>query len=139
MEIKINTEYEVLTPDGFKSFYGIKKNVNNYLEITLNNGEKLGVTNKHIFVINNKNVYANQLSVGDKLTGIDVDLEIIGINPINEFTNVFDLIEVDDGNIYYTNNVISHNCAFIGSGDNVVEGDVIRKQELENEIGRAHV
>lgn len=132
MEIKINTDYEVLTPDGFKPFYGVKKNLNKYLEIVLNNGEKIGVTYEHIFIINDKNVYANQLGIGDKLTGVNGDLEIIGINPVNEFTDVYDLIEVDGGNVYYTNNILSHNCAFIGSGDNVIEGEVLRKQEEIN-------
>ena len=134
MEIKLNTEYEVLTPDGFKPFYGIKKSVNKYIEITLQNGEKIGVTNNHVFVINNKNVFANELKIGDELDCYDEKLIIINICNVDKLTDVYDLIEVDGGNVYYTNNILSHNCAFIGSGDNVIDGQVLRKQEEVNVI-----
>lgn len=132
MEVRINTEYEVLTPNGFKPFYGVKKNTNKYLTITLNTGEKIGVTHKHIFVVNDINIYADELKIGDKLCGFEIDLEIIKIDEVNDFTDVYDLIEVEGGNIYYTNNILSHNCAFIGSGDNVIDGEAIQKQESEN-------
>ena len=134
MNIKLNTEYEVLTPNGFKDFYGIKQIQNQYLKISLNNGEEIGITPNHIFVINNVEILAKDIKIGDKLQGIDDELIVTSITPVDEFTDVYDLIEVDGGNIYYTNKILSHNCAFIGSGDNVIEGSIIRKQEQENVI-----
>jgi hypothetical protein len=135
MKIKLNTEYEVLTPNGFKDFFGIKQTENTYNKIIFNNGEEIGVTDNHIFIdINNRQLKANELNVGDCLQGTNGELVIESITKIDEITNVYDLIEVADGNIYYTNNILSHNCAFIGSGDNVIEGQVLRKQEEINVI-----
>lgn len=132
MNIKLNTEYEVLTPNGFKDFYGIKQIQNQYLKISLNNGEEIGITPNHIFVINNVEILAKDIKIGDKLQGIDDELIVTSITPVDEFTDVYDLIEVDGGNIYYTNKILSHNCAFIGSGDNVIDGAILEKQILMN-------
>ncbi len=135
MNIKLNSDYEVLTPSGFKDFYGIKQTKNTYLKIILDNNEEIGVTYNHIFIDKNNNqILAKNLSVGDVLFGLNGDLVIKSITPVDEFTDVYDLIEVSDGNIYYTNDILSHNCAFIGSGDNVIEGEVLRKQEEINVI-----
>jgi len=133
MNIKLNSDYEVLTPNGFKDFYGIKQTKNTYLKIILENNEEIGITYNHIFIDKHDNqIYAKDLNVGDTLVGLNGELSVVSITPIDIFTDVYDLIEVADGNIYYTNNILSHNCAFIGSGDNVIEGSIIRKQEEEN-------
>lgn len=128
MNIKLNTEYEVLTPNGFKDFYAIKQIKKTYLKISFNNGEEIGITPNHIFVINNVEILAKDIKIGDKLQGIHDELIVISITPVDEFTDVYDLIEVDGGNIYYTNNILSHNCAFIGSGDNVIDAAILEKQ-----------
>lgn len=130
--MKINNDYMVLTPNGFKDFDGIKKSINSYLEFILENGKSIGVTSNHIFVIDNNEVFANTLKLGDYLETIDGKSLIIGIKEDKNKNNVFDLINVADGNIYYTNDILSHNCAFIGSGDNVVDAEAIRTQELTN-------
>jgi hypothetical protein len=132
MEIKGNCEYEILTPYGFKDFQGIKKLKNKYIKFIFENSEEIGVTHNHIFVNNGVEILAKNLNIGDYLQGYETQLKILEINYVNEFTDVYDLIEVNDGNVYYTNNVLSHNCAFIGSGDNVVDAAVLEKQLQTN-------
>ena len=77
--MKINNDYMVLTPNGFKDFDGIKKSINSYLEFILENGKSIGVTSNHIFVIDNNEVFANTLKLGDYLETIDGKSLIIGI------------------------------------------------------------
>lgn len=59
----------------------------------------------------------------EKLTAVDIlsDKE----------TELFDLVEVE-GHAYLTNDISSHNCDFIGSGDNLIDGDTMR--ELERHV-----
>ena len=81
MKIKLNTEYEVLTPNGFKDFFGIKQTENTYNKIIFTNGEEIGVTDNHIFIdINNRQLKTNELNVGDCLQGTNGELVIKSIS-----------------------------------------------------------
>lgn len=39
---------------------------------------------------------------------------------------LYDVVEVDDGNIFNVDGIVSHNCSFITSGKSVVPGPIIQ-------------
>lgn len=105
-------DLEVLTENGFKSFDGIKKSTTNkYINIYFNDDTKILCTYNHKFLFNKQFTYASELSVGDILN----DKTITNIEYIDSGRkeDVYDLINVSDGNHYITNGVTSHNCAFV--------------------------
>lgn len=110
MEIKKNKKYSVLTENGFKKYDSIKKTLTNLtLKIEFSDGSGLECTDKHLIKRQDKFVYAKDLVVGDIIS----NLVITKILTSREEKFVYDLINVEDGHEYITNNVTSHNCAFV--------------------------
>lgn len=108
----INTEYEVLTDDGFKDFDGIKKTIRtDNIKFTFSDKTEIIVTPEHRFRVS-KNIFrrASKIDINHKIKNKKVISKEINVSCSNEF---FDLINVSDGNHYITNSVTSHNCAFI--------------------------
>lgn len=90
---------EVLTPDGFKPFLGIKKKVG---QVYRYDGTE--VTLDHQFKINGA-----WHTAGDLVSPTDEIYE----------ADVFDLIEVE-GHEYITDGKVSHNCGFLGSAGTLI-------------------
>jgi hypothetical protein len=111
-------EFEVLTPLGFKKFDGIKKVKSLLFKVLFENGIVLECTENHLL----------QTSNGDKKLKDICNDEIIFLNEKTKIKNieiiscdeedVYDLVNVQDINRYYTNGILSHNCCdFIMSGE----------------------
>lgn len=104
----------IKTLNGYSPFKGIRKlTVSKTLKIFFGN-ESIEVSEDHRFVIFGKEVYANELKVGDTLqteleTSIITNIEVFG-----DRKDVYDVLETED-HTYITNSVVSHNCSFLGS------------------------
>jgi hypothetical protein len=111
MGLKDNTRYEVLTEDGFKDFSGIKQTlVDSTLLISFTDGTNLECTTGHLLKKNSEFVAAESLSVGDIISGKTIS--VIEKKEISD-TVVYDLLDVEDTSSYLTNDITSHNCAFL--------------------------
>src|ERR1035441_2173605 len=112
MNIKKNIEWEILTPDGWSDFSGIKKIEKEfYYKITYSDDSILEGSDRHkIKLLDNSFCYLADLQIGDITS---TNLKIINIEIINEKISLYDLLDVDENNEYITNNVTSHNCAFV--------------------------
>ena len=131
-----NTNYEILNSEGqFVNFLGIdKKNKKSGLSITLENGDNIKCSDNHIFLVNNMNVHANSLTVNNSyLSTLEGDYWVRSIEKITNETIMYDIVEADMGYSYVTNNIISHNCSFLGSGDNFIAEEYIKNIQ-ENQI-----
>lgn len=132
----INTKYEIEIADGkFVDFHGIKKeSKNEFLRITLENGNHIDCSTDHIFIVGNKNITANSLSIdGGYLSTIDGDYYITNIEHIQGDVELFDIVESGDDFFYVSNGIINHNCSFLGSGDNFISEEYLQRIE-EKEI-----
>lgn len=110
MEILKIDGFEVLTENGFKDFYGIKETVGQIHRIEFDDGSDLECSSNHLIKDENSNfIEASEIEVGFKTS--------TGLTAINKEQiadgDLFDLLDVADGHHYTTNNVESHNCAFI--------------------------
>lgn len=119
--------YKVLTSDGYSDFDGIsKKIVNKTLNILLENNKSIEVSENHNFIIQNVTVKAKTLKVGDCLELKDNILErIIDIKILNEKKEVYDILETKNHS-YYANDILNHNCQFLGSSYTLLNPDVLR-------------
>lgn len=111
MQLK-NDIYEVLTPSGFSDFFGIQTNdVDVLFHILFSDNTTIDCTQGHLLKFPNGDfLEACFISVGDVLYG---GLTVIDVQYTEGSFEVFDLLEVELDNEYFTNEVVSHNCAFI--------------------------
>lgn len=106
--------FEVLTDNGFKSFSGIKQTTGSIFRTTLNDGSYIDSSIGHLVKMKNgEYTRIDDLKYGDILSS---GLSVIETKFL-EHGDLFDLTNVDDGNHYTTNNIESHNCAFIENFD----------------------
>lgn len=116
-ELNLNSKYEVLTPSGWANFDGVnKKTVNQTIIIKFKDGSVLHCTEKHLIKIEGEFIAAEWVAVGQKIENKIVDNIEYSYEPIE----VFDLVNVNRGNEYYTNDIVSHNCEFMGSAGTLI-------------------
>lgn len=107
-----NTNYEILTPSGWKSFRGInlidKKIV---FRITFKNGKIVDATADHYFFVDNKKIKLKNLKVNDLIDTTDGPQQIQCIVEKSS-TTVYDIVEVDDPEHKFivNKNIITKNC-----------------------------
>ncbi len=118
MSYLVNTRYQVKTPSGWQNFDGIKKTSRKGLiKISFASGKYITCTSEHKFLDLNQNlVYAKDLTFGSCLVD-DVVENFEFFESLEE--NVYDLINVENGHLYYTNGIVSSNCAFIRDFDEI--------------------
>lgn len=126
--------YKILTPDGYKSFAGIrclgKKPI---FRLEFDNEIWLECTINHkLFVSDTLRVTVDQLVVGDTVLSTTGPCQILSIIDTNTSQLVYDLIEVDSGHRYYTNGVLSSNCEFIIWDETLVNpGHLVEMQGID--------
>ena len=134
--MQLNTKYEILNSNNeFVEFLGIdkaKKDV--MLSITLDNGMKIKCSENHIFLVNDMNIHATSLKPNKTyLSTISGDSIVRGVEKLNGDFELYDIVDAISGYSYITNGIISHNCSFLGSGDNFIAEEYLKRIE-ENEI-----
>lgn len=132
-----NNKYEVSTSEGFKSFDGVRRlpKKQSVMKITFENNSFIKVTSNHEFVVDDFEVMAKNLKVGDSLQSFDKKIKITKIKKLKKKIWVYDLLEVkSSGNSYFTEGVLSHNCVFIGSSSTLVDPDILERIEIKDPI-----
>lgn len=123
------SNYKVLTPNGYMSFEGIRKLHKPVLKFnTLN--KQIRVTYDHPFVIEGETVLANTLKVGDVLELKNKKTELITDIQPDGYEDVYDLINVSNGNTYYANDIHVHNC-FLQTGESAIDEAFFEKLKAE--------
>lgn len=126
--IKNNSEWEVLTPTGWQDFEGIKKiEKDQTIEIVLDQNYSLKCSTSHQIFVNKNNecsfLFAELVERGDfVLCDDDQYRKVESVEKRNETCDMYDLINVSNGFEYYTNHILSHNCAYIENFDELWVG-----------------
>lgn len=107
----LNTNnYQVLSKNGFQKFSGIKKSISNEtLNLYFDDETIFTCTQYHFIEKDYTFIPACLLIVGDTIN----DKKITKITTNTKPIDVYDLLEVNNGNVYYTDDILSHNCAFL--------------------------
>jgi hypothetical protein len=116
IDYKDINEWEVLTPNGWQSFSGIKKvNKSIYVKLIFKSKNILVCSVGHkLKRIDNVFVDTKKIKRGTKIIGKNNNIEIVKEKIlVNNNIDLYDLIEVSNGHEYYSNNILSSNCAFI--------------------------
>lgn len=104
-----NETVKILTENGFKDFYGIKvSKAKTLIFLETNAKKKLLCTSEHrIKLSNGKFIEAKDISIGEILSNKE---KISKKEIIEKECEVYDVLNVSDGNEYLTNGITSHNC-----------------------------
>lgn len=107
-----NTEYEILTPSGWKDFRGVTNSgKKTTFLLQLENGNSVSATKAHFFFVDNAKIAVEQLKHGDIIDTLDGPQRISSIEE-QPPTNVYDIIEVaDEHHRFYVNSgIVTGNC-----------------------------
>jgi hypothetical protein len=108
-----NAEWEVLTPDGYQDFKGLSIGKNKVVKITLENGIELTCTADHkIFYTLDDCKACGEYVVGESVYTYDGIKKITDIKH-GDTSTVYDLVDVSNGNRFYGDSVLVHNCLLI--------------------------
>jgi hypothetical protein len=121
MSFVLNRHYEILTPDGFRSFVGLHCIQQSTISVFTRSGRILTGSAKHRILTPNGFTILGNLIVGDyvqTLFGLDC---VERLTSYEEITNLYDPIDVDHPEqAFYTDEIISHNCSFMGSANTLI-------------------
>lgn len=93
MNVKRNTEWEILTPDGFKDFNGVSLSVKKLQKIYIQGHEPIWASKKHYFYVNGKKTRVADLKKSGHIDSIEGPKRYRKSN-IFEVQNAYDIIEV---------------------------------------------
>jgi hypothetical protein len=118
----INDSFEILTPTGWQNFLGIKRSVKKTVVVKFNDESIFACTADHEIKVN-----GNFITVGSlKPRNIVYGKSVVSIC-LNHDEFVYDPIEVSNGNQYYSEEIINHNCNFLGSSLTLIDADAIAR------------
>ena len=128
---KLNKNITVKTPSGFKSFSGIQKVYKPFYHwIIFDDGSEIKCSDNHSF--GKEQIKASTIKVDDLLQGKKVVYNEI----VEEGIYLYDLLDVGEDNLYYSNDVVSHNCEFLGSTNTLINASKLRNLVYEDPIKR---
>jgi hypothetical protein len=103
-----NLRYEILTPDGWSDFKGIRRSKNVCLRLVFNDKTAFECTKEHQILIGDRWICAKELNVGDTISGKTI-VDILQ----TEEQYVYDPVDVEKNNQYLSDEIVSHNCCMI--------------------------
>lgn len=125
--MKINTKYEIKTPNGWESFSGIQKiSKKGKSIITLERGMQLTCSLNHQIYTEHGWIKSEYLKQGQKVKTEFGFLSIVNIEKIIVESEFYDILDAGKDKCYYTNGIVSHNCQFIGSSNTLISPSKLR-------------
>lgn len=120
---QLTNQYEVLTPEGWSDFDGIQKTKKyDSLKISFTDGSDIHTSFNHKFIVDDKEIESRKLNIGDNIN----HKTIVDISYQHSPIWLYDLLDVKKNNIYYTDNLISHNCSFVGSAGTLIDPTTLK-------------
>jgi len=90
-----NEKYDILTPNGWQSFSGIRCNgINDLYKVSTETGECVTATKEHRFIVNGKKTKVRDIKQGDMLPTEKIIKSVM----FDRADDVYDIIEVENDN-----------------------------------------
>ena len=125
--LKENSRYEILTPSGFRDFTGVQKLQKSVIRFVCGD-VSCRVAQNHPFVIDGISRIADDMVIGDFLSHSKLgNIPITDIIRYDDIVDVYEPLNVDGGNVYYGDDILHHNCNFLGSESTLLTETVLKK------------
>lgn len=132
---KPNSRYLIRSPNGYSPFLGVqKKTVSTLYTITFDDNTSIRCSGGHAFLSETGFVRAETLFIGQNVTGKTVT----EISYLDGSFDVYDPVEVEDNNSYYSKGVISHNTEFLGSTHTLISSSKLKMMMLNSDDATIH-
>lgn len=128
-DVKINDRFMIKTNNGYETFDNIISKGSMKTLLFKTNNESIEVSFKHKFVVNNIEVVAETLRIGDYLETINGLEPIISIEEQQSEKEVFDILNTNS-HTFIANNINNHNCSFLGSSHTLISSDKLAKMTI---------
>ncbi len=118
-------QYKILTPDGYENFLGVNKITKScYIHLKFSNGKEIKCSEDHPFLTIDGLILAKELDKKTLVLTKDGDgCFVISKRKIKRKIDLYDIVNSGEKHLYYTNDIISHNCNFLGSTNTLVTGE----------------
>jgi hypothetical protein len=129
--------HKILSPEGLVSFFGINKiTKDSYIHLKFSNGNELKCSLDHPLSTIDGIIKAKDL---DKFTEIytkDGGCFLKKSKIIEQQIDLYDIVNSGIDHLYYSNNIVSHNCEFLGSVDTLINASKLRSLVYEDPLKR---
>jgi len=129
--------HKILSPEGLVSFFGINKiTKDSYIHLKFSNGNELKCSLDHPLSTIDGIIKAKDL---DKFTEIytkDGGCFLKKSKIIEQQIDLYDIVNSGIDHLYYSNNIVSHNCEFLGSVNTLISPAKLRNLVYEDPIKR---
>jgi hypothetical protein len=136
----LNDKYRINSPEGFVNFFGINKIVKDrYIHLQFSNGKDLKCSEDHPISTINGIVKAKNL---DKKTEIYTRYKtgcfVTSKSLIKNEIDLYDIVNCGTQHLYYTNDIVSHNCEFLGSTNTLIHPAILSKLVYVRPLEQPH-
>jgi hypothetical protein len=121
--IRNNKNLKILTPNGYESFYGVNKiKKDNYIHLTFEDGNELKCSLDHPLSTIEGIIKAKDLDKKTEVFTKTGGTFLKSYKVVKKEIELFDIVNSGTDHLYYSNNIVSHNCEFLGSVDTLISG-----------------
>jgi hypothetical protein len=121
--IRKNSKFEILTPDGWSDFNGIRKlKREENIQIILEDFKEIICTPEHLLLTDNGFKTVASINSNDFIVTKQGLKSILSFDFINQNSFFYDPLEVKKNYFYYGNDIVNHNCEFLGSSGTLIAG-----------------
>jgi hypothetical protein len=128
-----NKNLKILTPNGFEKFYGVNKIIKpEYLSLSFTNNKTIKCSLDHPFITIEGIIRAKDLNKTTEVFSKNGGCFLAYKKRIKKEIELYDIVNSGKDNIYYGNDILSHNCLFLGSSDTLISGPVLNRLVFDN-------
>lgn len=133
--VKNNQNIKIETPNGYETFYGINKiKKDQYIHLKFTNDEELKCSLDHPLSTIEGIIKAKDLNKHIEIYTKTGGCFITSSEVIHEPIELFDIVNSGLDHLYYANNIVSHNCEFLGSVDTLIAASKLRTLAFDTPI-----
>lgn len=134
--IVLNTKnHKIESPEGFVDFLGINKiSKDSYLHLKFSNGSELKCSTDHPIMTIDGIIRAKNLSKKTEIETKTGGCFVISKRHIKKKIDLYDIVNSGTKHLYYSNNIVSHNCEFLGSASTLINVSKLRNLAFINPI-----
>lgn len=134
--VQNNINCQIETPNGFESFYGVNKIERDwYVHLVLSNNKEIKSSPRHPFLSSTGDIIlAHELKLGDQIQSRNGLVSVQYAEIVEEHIELYDIVDAGKDHVYYTNDVISHNCEFIGSVNTLISASKLKNMPFTDPI-----
>ena len=134
--VVLNTKgHKILSPEGLVSFFGINKiSKDSYIHLKFSNGKELKCSPDHPLMTIDGIVKAKDITKKEEIQAKTENCFVVSKRNIKRKIELYDIVNSGTKNLYYSNDIVSHNCSFLGSVDTLISASKLRIMPYEEPL-----